>query len=148
MCLHLRVAQIFKIELESLAVVPPHVFRQFQLHHHQVTFTADIRPRNCSSISSVDAGLESPRSENILNLIVCDAVWQMAGCSSGDPIRKESIRWMRGSFCACVRIPETVLLFRWFIPLQSVILFLSNVHRHEVQPSYSSLLGSPSWKFM
>ena len=71
----------------------PQGLLQFQLnrHHDQVVVTIDICTRKCSALRSVDAGLESPWCENIVDLVVCDAVGRMPRCSSGVLVRKESI---------------------------------------------------------
>ena len=78
---YFRVFQPLKVELESSAVTP-HVLLQFQLHRHhdQVVVTIDICTRKCSALGSVDAGLKSPWCENIVDLVVCDAIGRMPRC--------------------------------------------------------------------
>ena len=54
----------------------PQILLQFQLYrrHDQVVVTVDICSLKCSALGSVDAGLESPWYENIVDLVVCDAI--------------------------------------------------------------------------
>ena len=68
---------------------------QFQLHRHydQVVVTVDICSRKLSALSSVDTGLESPWCENIVNLVVCDAIRRMPRSSSGDLVRNVDLRY-------------------------------------------------------
>ena len=46
-------------------------------HRNQVVIADDLRARECSGLSSVDTGLESPRCEDIANLIACDVIGRM-----------------------------------------------------------------------
>ena len=65
----MRVFQIFKAELESWVVISQ-VFLQFHLHCHHNQVAVDTGFQECSVLGSVDAGLDSPWCENIVDLVV------------------------------------------------------------------------------
>ena len=77
----------------SLAAVISQVCLQLQVHchHNHVVATVDIRSRVCSALCTVDAVLESLWCENIVDLVVCDAIGRASHCYSGDLVRKDNI---------------------------------------------------------